>query len=82
MSVGGWVVAPLYPHLGSSCSRDQLLDVMQTAQQVAIRVAAEIRDGRIVPAPEDTGKCDWCEFASICRIETVRAAQTRTADVA
>jgi ATP-dependent helicase/DNAse subunit B len=82
VSVGGWVVAPLYPHLGSSCSRDHLVEVMQTAQQEAIRVATDIREGRIRPEPEDSGKCDWCEFASICRIETVRAGQTRSADAA
>jgi ATP-dependent helicase/DNAse subunit B len=41
----------------------------QTGERVA-QIAAQIRDGRIAPAPADRKACRYCDSRDICRIET------------
>jgi len=41
----------------------------QTAERV-LRIAAEIRTGRVEPAPADRGGCRYCDSRDVCRIET------------
>jgi len=45
----------------------------QTAERV-LRIAAEIRTGRVEPAPADRGGCRICDARDVCRIETREAA--------
>jgi ATP-dependent helicase/DNAse subunit B len=40
----------------------------QTAERV-LRIAAEIRTGRVEPAPADRGGCRICDARDVCRIE-------------
>ncbi len=44
--------------------------LMRLAEEQALRVAAELRQGRIEVSPADTGKCEYCEFADACRVES------------
>ena len=82
VSVNGWVVAPLYPHLGSACNANHVAEVMKTAHEVTIRAAMDIRDGRIKPEPEDATRCDWCDFATMCRVETAELVRIGVVDAA
>jgi ATP-dependent helicase/DNAse subunit B len=63
-------------------SEDGLLKVgpmpenwLETAAERTRRAVAEIRSGRVEPAPADPGKCRFCDSQDICRIS---AAQART----
>ena len=50
---------------------------IENARQRTLAAVDEIRSGRIVPAPSDPGRCKWCDFVNVCRIET---ASGRAAD--
>jgi ATP-dependent helicase/DNAse subunit B len=75
VSVAGWVVTPLYPDLKSACSPSHIEEVMQKSRDVSLQAVADIRDGRIVPHPADTTRCEWCSFAAMCRVEAVPATR-------
>jgi ATP-dependent helicase/DNAse subunit B len=45
----------------------ELRSIMTAAEENTLRVAAEIRNGRIVPQPADPGKCGFCDFRDACR---------------
>jgi RecB family exonuclease len=45
----------------------------QTAERV-LRFAAEIRTGRVEPAPADRDACRYCDMRDVCRIEIARKA--------
>lgn len=76
VSVAGWVLTPLYPHLGSACSSSHIEDVMQKSREVSLQAVSDIRDGRIAPHPADTTRCDFCAFSAMCRVEISPARKT------
>jgi ATP-dependent helicase/DNAse subunit B len=77
-SVGfdGWVLAGIYNQLNLNRSQEEINAVIAQAKEVALQAVSGIREGRIGPKPADTEKCDYCEFANVCRVETTVAAIT------
>jgi ATP-dependent helicase/DNAse subunit B len=45
----------------------------ETAAERALRAVEEIRAGRVVAAPGDDARCDYCDFRDICRKDSVSA---------
>jgi ATP-dependent helicase/DNAse subunit B len=43
------------------------------ARRATLDAVAQIRAGRIEPDPSDRDRCRYCDFADVCRIETVAA---------
>ena len=41
------------------------------AVETALRIADEIRGGRVEPHPADAGKCRLCDFRDVCRLAAV-----------
>ena len=41
----------------------------EQAIETTMRIAGEIRAGRIEPGPADPGKCRFCDFRDVCRFE-------------
>ncbi|MCC7498560.1 MAG: PD-(D/E)XK nuclease family protein [Bryobacterales bacterium] len=62
--------------LTQACEPQHLRQVMEQARSQALEVYHQIGNGRIVPRPADPDKCRSCEFAAICRKETVQIAIT------
>jgi ATP-dependent helicase/DNAse subunit B len=77
VSVAGWVLPPLRPELGSTCSEAHLADVMSTARTVALETAALIREGAIAPKPDDLDRCERCDYAAVCRFEVRHAGKEK-----
>jgi ATP-dependent helicase/DNAse subunit B len=46
---------------------------LEKAAEQALRAAAEIRSGRVAPAPFNAEICDRCEYCDVCRFAAVRA---------
>jgi RecB family exonuclease len=44
------------------------------AIESTLRIAGEVRAGRIEPHPADAGKCRLCELLDVCRYRAARAA--------
>jgi RecB family exonuclease len=49
-------------------------DWLRQATQTTLRVADEIRAGRVEPDPADPEQCARCDFRDVCRVETASAA--------
>ncbi len=58
---------------------EDLRDMMQQTETLAIETVGEILGGAISPEPADTGKCKWCAYRDICRIETQKRPLTQVA---
>ena len=41
----------------------------EQAIETTLRIAGEIRAGRVKPIPADPGKCRFCDFRDVCRFE-------------
>jgi ATP-dependent helicase/DNAse subunit B len=41
----------------------------EQAIETTLRIAGEIRAGRVEPSPADPGKCRFCDFRDVCRFE-------------
>jgi hypothetical protein len=63
----GWAVDP-----GGAPMPAELLgaDWASNARERTLAAVEEIRSGRIVAAPSDRGRCGWCDYVDVCRIET------------
>lgn len=68
---GGWHV-PLsgLEKIGESCTRDRLDELTAAAAATAVAVFESIASGEIGVRPADEGKCAWCDYRDICRIDT------------
>jgi ATP-dependent helicase/DNAse subunit B len=40
----------------------------------SLRVAAEVRAGRVEPHPADTDKCRFCDYRDVCRFDAAASA--------
>ena len=69
---GGWHTLPGLA-LTEACEPQALRLVMEQARAQALDVYRRIGEGQIVPRPADPAKCDFCQFADICRQETIPA---------
>lgn len=76
-SFGGWVADGAFPGVSNTCTAEALNDVVRRSIEVAVTAIGQIHDGRIAPAPADTAKCDYCSFATACRVETIAAQKGR-----
>ncbi len=76
-SFGGWVADGAFPGVSNTCTAEVLNDVVRRSIDVAVTAIGQIHDGRITPAPADTAKCDYCSFATACRVETIAAQKGR-----
>jgi RecB family exonuclease len=67
----GWHV-PLagLEKIGESCTRDRLAELTNAAAATAVTVFESIASGEISVRPADQGKCAWCDYRDICRIDT------------
>jgi RecB family exonuclease len=76
----GWHVAiPGLEHIGESVTREALDQMTQAAADKAMLAFEAIASGRIAAHPADEKKCAWCDFADICRVETIGAKRAATA---
>ena len=55
-----------------------LREMMQRAEELTQEVITHVRDGEISVRPTDPDKCQYCDFATVCRIRT----QTQLVQVA
>jgi len=53
-------------------------DAAQTIE-TALRIAGEVRAGRVEPSPADQAKCRFCDYRDVCRFEAAEAALTEEA---
>jgi ATP-dependent helicase/DNAse subunit B len=53
-------------------------DAAQTIE-TALRIAGEVRAGRVEPSPSDQAKCRFCDYRDVCRFEAAEAALTEEA---
>ena len=53
-------------------------ELLTRAEQTTLKIAEEIRAGRIAPAPADRKPCGYCDFRDVCRYRT--AARVLTAE--
>jgi hypothetical protein len=73
-SLQGWRCGvPELPRTVTDCVPEEFQRVIGTALERSREAAAKIRAGRFDVAPADAGKCRYCEFADICRVETAPA---------
>jgi RecB family exonuclease len=70
----GWHAGLAGLGVGESTTSARLRELMDAAAQTAAEVHEAIVSGRIAVAPADRGKCEWCDFRDICRVETVAEA--------
>ncbi|MBX9600518.1 MAG: PD-(D/E)XK nuclease family protein [Bryobacteraceae bacterium] len=77
----GWHI-PLagFENLGESVQPEVLREMMDEALRRTLETRDAVAWGEIAPRPADTAKCQWCDFADICRIE--EAAAPRAEDAA
>ena len=64
----GWSETPL---MGSDPLPERWLE---RARERTLRVVGEIRAGRVEAAPADPGRCRFCDYRDVCRIEARREA--------
>jgi ATP-dependent helicase/DNAse subunit B len=77
----GWRCGvPELPATVTDCAPDVLRGVIDQALTRAAESAANIRAGEIAAAPSDPDKCRYCDFADICRVETVPARVVTAAE--
>ena len=76
-SFGGWVTDGAFPDVKNACSAEALNEVVRRSMDVAVTAVGQIYDGRIMPAPADITKCDYCSFKAACRVETIAAQKGR-----
>jgi len=76
----GWHVSvPGMQPLGTACTPEELNRLIETAESAAVRVHEAIAAGDIAVRPADPRKCQWCDYADICRVETAARIQVRHA---
>ncbi|MCX6621911.1 MAG: PD-(D/E)XK nuclease family protein [Acidobacteria bacterium] len=72
---GGWHTLPAVA-LAEPCQLQLIRDIMEQSRARALDVHQRIAAGNIVPRPADPAKCGFCDFADICRQETIPATIT------
>jgi RecB family exonuclease len=81
VSFGGWIIRPYYMEIKEDCTEDRLHEVMRLSREAALRAVESIRSGKITPKPADETRCQFCDYARICRVENVAAAAVMGAPV-
>jgi ATP-dependent helicase/DNAse subunit B len=72
----GWhVPLPGLEEVGESRTREGLQEFIDAAVAKAGEVYESIVSGKIAPQPADTDKCDYCDFADVCRVESAARAR-------
>lgn len=61
---------------GSVANRDEIENVIATAEQIAARQAGGILDGHAEILPTDKA-CKWCPYHSVCRFDRQSGSRTR-----
>ncbi len=70
----GWRCdVPELPATVENCAPDVLREVIDQALARAEESVAKIRSGEIAATPADPDKCEFCDFADICRVESAPA---------
>ncbi len=70
----GWhIPLPGFENLGESVRPEVLREMMDEALRRTVETRDAVARGEIAPHPADTAKCQWCDFADICRIEEAAA---------
>ena len=64
---------------GETVAQGALDEMMRTASAKAAEVFESIASGDVAARPADEKKCAWCDYADICRVESLGAARTTTA---
>src|SRR5262249_16320074 len=55
-----------------SSNPEELKQLACEAEEAAVRVHQAVLAGEIAVRPTDPGKCEYCDFRDICRVETIR----------
>jgi ATP-dependent helicase/DNAse subunit B len=55
-------------------NEDEFPAEWQTTGDRVVQMVEQIRAGRVVPAPADTGSCRFCDVRDVCRIEIAKPA--------
>ncbi len=58
-----------FERAGTACTPQVLWEQLEAARAAAARAAAEIRQGRIEPGAPDVGRCEYCPFLDVCRVD-------------
>jgi ATP-dependent helicase/DNAse subunit B len=66
------------PGLKIGESRSSLQELIETAEQTAISVYESIVTGNKEVRPADRDKCRYCDYNSICRVESIARARYET----
>jgi RecB family exonuclease len=76
----GWHVSiPGLERIGEAVSREQLQAITRAAADKAVGVFEAIASGSVAARPADEKKCAWCDFADICRVESLGAKKAAPA---
>lgn len=76
----GWHVAiPGLERVGAAVTREVLDEMARSAAMKATQAFETITSGRIAAQPADEKKCAFCDFADICRVETLGAKRAASA---
>ena len=75
VTYAGWVLRPSLHQFPEDCGDSNLEPLMMNAKEDALRAAAEIRAGTIVPKPADEERCAFCAYANSCRVESMTEEQ-------
>lgn len=69
---GGWHL-PIrgLEQIGEASTPAVLRELMNAAAAKAVEVSEAIAGGHIAAHPADSAKCLWCDFADICRVESL-----------
>jgi ATP-dependent helicase/DNAse subunit B len=67
----GWHAIPALTGVGEACTRQRLKELVAAAARSAADAHAAILAGRVAVHPADRGKCSWCDYRDICRVETL-----------
>ncbi|MGE5570336.1 MAG: PD-(D/E)XK nuclease family protein [Rhodospirillales bacterium] len=80
VKVDGWHIGiPGFEQIGTSCTPQVLWEKLEAVRAATARATAEIRQGRVAPGGRNTGGCDFCSFADVCRMTETEALLVGTA---
>ena len=66
------------PGLALGEARATLQELIETAERQAIEVSESIASGAKEVRPKDRAKCRYCDFKSICRVESISRASAHS----